>query len=347
MSETTADPAPPPADASGEVMIEVDRLTRVYRATPGARPAVDGISFQVSRGEVLGFLGPNGAGKSTTMKMLTCYLPPTSGTARVAGHDIYGDALAVRRNIGYLPEDTPLYRDMTVLDYLLFTAEVRGVPAADRRSRIRQVGDTTGILRVLGKYVSELSRGYRQRVGLTQALLHDPPVVILDEPTSGLDPNQIVEIRELIREIGTKKTVILSTHILPEVQATCSRVIIINDGKLVADGRPDELVSRERSDRYRLLLADRDGDRAAPPASEVEKRLRALPGVRDVAPHMPDSGATLFAIEGESGTDLRLPLFRLAADAGWPLLELDRREASLEEVFARLTRTDSANAQAA
>lgn len=320
-----------------DAMIDVDGLTRVYAAAPAGRPAVDHISFQVRRGEVLGFLGPNGAGKSTTMKMLTCYLPPTEGRARVAGFDVYDQPFEVRRHIGYLPEDTPLYRDMTVLGYLQFAAELRGVPADERKARIKKIGEVTGVLSVLGKYVRELSRGYRQRVGLTQAMLHDPPVLILDEPTSGLDPNQIVEIRELIREIGKHKTVILSTHILPEVQATCSRVVIISDGKLVADGNPDELVARERSDRYRVLVL-RDG---APPQAELEAALRGVDGVARVELTPSDDSSLQFAVTSDGSADLRLRLFRLAADRGWPLLELDRREASLEEVFGRLTRNES------
>jgi len=221
--------------------IKTDRLTKLY----GPATAVNEISFEVPRGQVLGFLGPNGAGKSTTMKMLTCYLTPTRGRAEVAGFDVYTQSLEVRRRIGYLPEDTPLYKDMTVLEYLEYVARLRRVPAGERRARLKRIGETTGILHVLGKLIGELSRGYRQRVGLTQAMLHEPEILILDEPTNGLDPNQIVEIRALIKELGKEKTVILSTHILPEVQATCDRVVIISDGRLVADGRPDDLVARE------------------------------------------------------------------------------------------------------
>jgi len=297
---------------------------------------VDHISFEVSTGEVLGFLGPNGAGKSTTMKMLTCYLPPTEGRASVAGFDVFEQPLEVRRRIGYLPEDTPLYAEMTVLGFLRFTAQMRGLSAAEAHKRIREVGEVTGVLRVLGKYVRELSRGYRQRVGLTQAMLHDPPVLILDEPTSGLDPNQIVEIRELIREIGREKTVILSTHILPEVQATCNRVLIINDGRIVADGKPDELVARETKDLYRLLL-DTDG---GPSADEARAAIGELPGVRSSELTPSDSGTLQLMVSGDGGLDLRTPLFRLAAASDWPLLELERRSASLEEVFAHLTKAE-------
>ena len=205
-----------------DVMIEVDGLTKDY----GPTRAVDGVSFSVRRGEVLGFLGPNGAGKSTTMKMLTCFLSPTSGRAQVAGHDVFDESLTVRQHLGYLPEDTPIYRDMTVLEFLEFAAAMRGMDPSKRGARIKEVGQRCGLGDVAGKLVGELSKGYRQRVGLAQAMLHDPDILILDEPTSGLDPNQIVEIRSLIKEIGQEKTVILSTHILPEVQATCSRLAL-------------------------------------------------------------------------------------------------------------------------
>ncbi len=324
-----------------DVMIKVDGLTRVYAAHKGGAPAVDHVSFEVSRGDVLGFLGPNGAGKSTTMKMLTCYLPPTSGQASVAGYDVFEQPLEVRRRIGYLPEDTPLYKDMTVLGYLMFAAQMRGIPRGERTDRIRQVGKTTGILDVVGKYVGELSRGYRQRVGLTQALLHDPEVLILDEPTSGLDPNQIVEIRELIREIGATKTIILSTHILPEVQATCNRVLIINDGKLVADGKPDELVSRD-SDRYRVLFGDSDAELTRPAPDAAVAAVSAIDGVADVVHSLTDDGALALDVTADGPEDLRLALFRLASSEGWPLIGLDRREASLEEVFGRLTKQEAA-----
>ena len=200
-------------------MIEVEGLSKNY----GPTRAVSDISFSVRRGEVVGFLGPNGAGKSTTMKMLTCFLAPTAGRALVAGHDVFDDSLEVRKRVGYLPEDTPIYRDMTVVEFLQFAAAVRGMPSNKIGGRIKEIGARCGLGDVAGKLVGELSKGFRQRVGLAQAMLHDPDIVILDEPTSGLDPNQIVEIRSLIKEIGREKTVILSTHILPEVQATCSR----------------------------------------------------------------------------------------------------------------------------
>ena len=253
-----------------DLMIEVEGLTKNY----GYTRAVDKVSFSVRRGEVLGFLGPNGAGKSTTMKILTCYLAPTAGRALVAGHDVFDASLEVRKHIGYLPEDTPIYRDMTVLEFLRFAAEMRGMDRNKVDARIKEIGTRCGLGDVAGKLVGELSKGFRQRVGLAQAILHDPDIVILDEPTSGLDPNQIVEIRSLIKEIGREKTVILSTHILPEVQATCSRVVIISGGKLVADGTPDELRARERGGRYRVVVESN-----GVPKDAIRDRLASLAGV--------------------------------------------------------------------
>jgi ABC-2 type transport system ATP-binding protein len=319
---------------SNEAMIRCDRLTKVY----GPHTAVNQISFEVPRGQVLGFLGPNGAGKSTTMKMLTCFLAPTSGRAEVGGLDITRHSFEVRKKIGYLPEDTPLYRDMTVLEYLDYVTRLRRVPADERRSRIKKVGEITGIMDVLGKTIGELSKGYRQRVGLTQAIVHDPQILILDEPTSGLDPNQIVEIRALIKELGQSKTVILSTHILPEVQATCDRVVIIADGRLVADGKPDDLVSRERSNKFRVLLE------AGPAFEAVRDKLAAIDGVTSVAEAPSETGTLQVVLTTDGGKDIRKDIFRCAVDNQWPLLELDRREASLEEVFGRLTRVDEQKA---
>jgi ABC-2 type transport system ATP-binding protein len=311
------------------VLIRVEHLTKRY----GAVTAVNDISFDVPKGEVLGFLGPNGAGKSTTMKMLTCYLTPTGGRAEVAGFDVYRQSLEVRRRIGYLPEDTPLYRDMLVLEYLDYVTELRRIPRPQRRQRIKQIGEVTGILGVLGKKIGELSRGYRQRVGLTQAMVHDPDLLILDEPTSGLDPNQIVEIRQLITDIGKEKTVILSTHILPEVKATCSRVVIIADGRIVADGRPDDLAGRD-ANRFRVLFEKVD-------AGTVRAKLETIDGVRSVEAETSETDTVQFGLVTDGARDIRRELFRAAVDNGWSLLELDRREASLEEVFRRLTKSEA------
>ncbi len=311
-------------------MIEVEGLTKNY----GPTLAVDQVSFSVRRGEVLGFLGPNGAGKSTTMKMLTCFLAPTAGRAVVAGHDVFDDSLEVRKRIGYLPEDTPIYRDMTVVEYLQFAAAVRGMPSDKVGGRIKEIGARCGLGDVAGKLVGELSKGYRQRVGLAQAMLHDPDIVILDEPTSGLDPNQIVEIRSLIKEIGREKTVILSTHILPEVQATCSRIVIINGGKLVADGTPDELRARERGGSYRVIVESNGVPREA-----IRDKLASLAGVARcvMLAGQVEDGSHAFTIHAAASSDLRKAIFRAAVDNRWTLLELARESASLEDVFRNLT----------
>lgn len=306
-------------------MIEVRDLTKRY----GAERAVDRISFTVAPGEVLGFLGPNGAGKSTTMKVITCFLPPTEGTVLVDGLDVRRDALEIRRRIGYLPEHTPLYPDMPVSEYLAFIAAMRGIDASARASRTEDVVTRCGLADVLSKRIETLSKGYRQRVGLAQALIHDPDILVLDEPTTGLDPNQIVEIRELIRAIGREKTIILSTHILPEVQASCDRVLIIHRGRIVADGTPDDLQSRF-SGRRRLTFGVRG------PADRVIEVLSARADLR-IAEVSDQDGETLFQLETDSDTDARPLLFRLAVDEGWELTELHRDRANLEDVFRSLT----------
>lgn len=314
-----------------DVMIRVDGLTKDY----GQFRAVDRVTFNVRKGEVLGFLGPNGAGKSTTMKMLTCYLAPTAGAASVAGFDVFDESLEVRRRLGYLPEDTPLYRDMTVVEYLGFVAEMRQMDPSKVSGRIKEVGGRCGLGDVAGKLVGELSKGYRQRLGLAQAILHDPDILVLDEPTSGLDPNQIVEIRELIKELGREKTVILSTHILPEVQATCTRILIISGGKLVADDTPDALRSREKGSRYRLVV---ESNGFSPDA--VRSKLAGLPGVARCEAIAGEQGTSAFTLDAGTPDDLRRTIFRAAVDNRWPLLELVRESVSLEDVFRNLTTGD-------
>jgi ABC-2 type transport system ATP-binding protein len=252
----------------------------------------------------------------------------------VAGFDVFDESLEVRKRLGYLPEDTPIYRDMTVIDYLRFAAEVRGMEPGNREKRIKEIGGRCGLGDVAGKLVGELSKGFRQRVGLAQAMVHDPDIVILDEPASGLDPNQNAEIRELIKEVGKEKTVILSTHILSDVQATCSRVLIINGGKIVADGTPDELRARERGSRYRVVV-----ESSGSPPDTIKARLVSVPGVLRCEKIATEDGALAFAIDGASGEDLRRVLFRTAVDNRWPLLELVRDAASLEDVFRTLTTT--------
>ncbi len=306
-------------------MIHVSHLTKRF----GSELAVDDISFDVARGEVLGFLGPNGAGKSTTMRVLTCYLPPSSGTVTIDGRDVVGDSLAVRSLIGYLPETTPLYTEMTVTDYLKFVARLRGMSIEMEKSRLPFVIDVCGLEAVLNKQIETLSKGYRQRVGLAQAMLHDPEILILDEPTSGLDPNQIVEIRELIRSLGEQKTVILSTHILPEVQASCDRVLIIDKGKIVADGTPDSLQARFTGGQRVHFGVVGDG-------TGVADALATIDQVRVLGTET-QNGSTIFMLGSDSTTDLRPRLFDMAVDRGWRLTELHREEASLEDVFRQLT----------
>jgi ABC-2 type transport system ATP-binding protein len=320
-------------------MIHVERLTKDYGT--GGRPAVDGISFDVRAGEVLGFLGPNGAGKTTTMKILTSFLAPTRGSAEVAGLDVYSHSLEVRRKIGYLPEDTPLYKDMTVLEYLGFVCDMRGIPVDKRRSRLRRAVEQCGIEAHLGSLIGELSKGFRQRVGLAQAIIHEPEVLILDEPTSGLDPNQIAEIRGVIKQIGESKTVIFSTHILGEVQATCSRMIIISDGKIAADGTPDELQRKTQGASEVIVeIGGARGNDAAP-----LDLLRRIDGIDDVkAIHSNDWSlsdrprATIFRVTCKPGEDPRADIARVIATANeMELLQLTPERASLEDVFRKLT----------
>ncbi len=315
-------------------MIHVENLTKNY----GGNLALNGISFDVHAGEVLGFLGPNGAGKTTTMKILTCFLAPTSGVAQVGGKDVLEHSLQVREQLGYLPEDTPLYQDMTTLEFLQFASALRQVDPGQRRKRIRHISEVCGLFEVMGKTIGDLSKGYRQRVGLAQAMVHDPPILILDEPTSGLDPNQIVEIRELIKEIGKEKTILLSTHILPEVQATCGRVIIIHEGKLVADGSPQELASRDAAVTIRLLL-DVNGIEQESGHQQVQETLGAIKGVAKISEVDGEEGALGFMISAtDEANDLRREIFSCAKDSGWILLEMQRQAASLEDVFRKLTR---------
>ena len=332
----TASTEPHPA-ATGKTMIHVDGLTKNY----GEVAAVRGLSFDVHAGEILGFLGPNGAGKTTTMKILTSYLAPTAGRAEVAGYDVYDHALEARARIGYLPEGTPLYRDMTVRDYLHFVADVRQLPVgAARSARLRKVVEQCGIGDRLGFLIGELSKGFKQRVGLAQAILHEPEVLILDEPTSGLDPNQIVEIRSVIKQIGEEKTVIFSTHIMQEVQAICSRVLIIADGKIAADGSPDEL-QRSAEGQMEIAVELRG------PAADVREALSRVEGVTQVsdapisigdAPYR-DAEAHRFSVLAKRGEDPRAAIFRMAAQRGFVLTELTRGRASLEDVFRKLTGT--------
>ncbi len=315
--------------AAQETVIEVKNLTKRY----GAIRALDDVSFEVHQGEVLGFLGPNGAGKTTTMKILTCFIAPTEGTVSVAGMDIFQDSLAIRQKVGYLPENAPLYVDMQVFEYLEFVADVRGILSGDKSKAIDRVLDVCGLKEVSNREIRTLSKGFRQRVGLAQAMIHDPPILILDEPTSGLDPNQIVEIRELIKSIGKKRTVILSTHNLSEVQATAGRVIIIHKGKLVADGRPEELEQAKGGARYDVVLAKPEA-----PGDEVKDAFGKIDGVLDVSVRADsEEGELGVVVRGEADKDVRADIFTLAVENKWMLLGLGRKQVDLEAIFRRLT----------
>ncbi|MCC3159354.1 gliding motility-associated ABC transporter ATP-binding subunit GldA [Hymenobacter sp. 15J16-1T3B] len=301
-------------------MVEIQHLTKLF----GPQAAVNDISFTAGRGEILGFLGPNGAGKSTTMKIATGYLPPSSGTVRVADFDVVEQPLEVRRRVGYLPEHNPLYLDMYVHEYLDFIGRVHGLGGSTLRNRVRELVGRVGLTREQNKQIGALSKGYRQRVGLAQALVHDPQVLILDEPTTGLDPNQIGEIRTLIRELGQDKTVIFSTHILPEVQALCDRVVIISRGQLVADAPVRELSGLTKGGT--VIRAEFEGQIDPAP-------LWQLPGVKGV--EQGQNGAWIIRTEGQG--DQRRAISQLAAQQGWLLLGLRQEEQSLEQVFQELT----------
>ncbi len=320
------------AEASSEPMVEARSLSKNY----GTTRALQDVSFTVRRGEVLGFLGPNGAGKTTTMKILTGFLRPTAGEAVVGGIDVGSDPLAAKRLIGYLPENAPLYDEMMVLDFLAFVADLRGLAGDLRKERLRTICNRCGLTEVLGKDIGQLSKGYRQRVGLAQAMLHDPDLVILDEPTSGLDPNQIVEIRELIKELGREKTVILSTHILPEVQASCSRIIIVNAGRIVADDRTEALTDAGRGAVIRLVVKGKDGAALVPRG--IEDTLAGVPGVSAVESLDGEGEGTLgFRVRASGSADPREAIFHAAVRSDFVLLDLHRERVSLEDTFRQLT----------
>jgi len=307
-------------------MIHVEHLTKRY---PG-RTAVDDVSFSVGRGEVVGFLGPNGAGKSTTMRILTSYLPATAGRVTVAGHDVFAESLKARREIGYMPENVPLYDDFRVKEYLTFRARLKGLRGRDCRHRVNEVMDLCGLAEVRKKMVGTLSKGYRQRVGLADALVHRPQLLILDEPTNGLDPNQIRQVRELIRHLGEKHTILLSTHILTEVEATCGRVIIIDGGKIKASDTPEAL-------QQRLRTAGAIEFEARAGTEEVTTAIRALPQVRRVLADALEEGWQRFTVRVDTGADPREEIAALIAKNGWPLREFVRKQASLEDVFVEIT----------
>ncbi|MGK4005989.1 ATP-binding cassette domain-containing protein [Sorangium sp. So ce1036] len=331
---------------ASDVMIEASSLTKRY----GSLRALDKVSFEVHRGEVVGFLGPNGAGKSTTMRILTCFISASAGTARVHGYDVFDDPLDVRRKLGYLPQRAPLYGEMNVWEYLSFVADMRGLDHATFKKRMKGIVEVCGLAQVLGKDIRNLSHGYRQRVGLGQALVHDPPILILDEPTSDLDPNEKAEVIRYIKEIGKERTILLSTHNLSEVEAACARAIIVSKGRVVADGPLDDIRAKSGKVRYVVTIHEkkvfeggegyRSGGRKPPSAQEVQEALSGLPGVTSVTELPTDDSAHSFQILGALGGDIRPELFQLVVQKGWLLLELRRDSQSLEDVFKALTRGD-------
>ena len=305
--------------------IRVQNLTKTY----GSQKAVDDISFNVNTGEILGFLGPNGAGKTTTMKIITCYMAPSAGEVSIGDYNIFETPERIKQHIGYLPENNPLYLEMPVLEFLSFVAETQGVERSEIPGRLRSIVGKTGLNLEKHKKIGELSKGYRQRVGLAQALIHDPEILILDEPTTGLDPNQIVEIRNLIKEIGKEKTVILSTHILPEVEATCDRILIINRGKIVADGTPESL--RNRAQGEALLKVHIK----TPAEAKIFDALLDLDTIHAVDP-LPDTPGR-FQLVSKNSLASREAVFQLCVNQGWTLLELTPIETRLEDIFRELT----------
>jgi ABC-2 type transport system ATP-binding protein len=309
-------------------VIEVTNLSKHY----GDTAAVAGISFRAEKGQILGFLGPNGAGKTTTMRMLTCFLPPSSGSATVAGYDVVAESMEVRRHIGYLPEKPPLYDDMSVRSYLNFVARIKGVPSSQLAGRVDDTMERTAITEQRDSVIGHLSKGYRQRVGLAQALVHDPAVLILDEPTVGLDPKQIIEIRQLIRDLGGDHTVILSTHILPEVSVTCEKIVIINKGRIAGEGSPESLMAQLREGE--ALRAQIGGAR-----EEVESVLSAVAGVLSVVADSSHGGSEdgVYTIATQPDTDVRDDLARAIVNGGFGLRELRPIDMSLEDIYLRLT----------
>jgi ABC-2 type transport system ATP-binding protein len=319
-------------------MIRVEGLTKRYPRTV----AVDNISFSVNKGEIVGFLGPNGAGKTTTMRVLTCFMPPSQGMVEVAGYDVVRQPMEVKKRIGYLPETPPLYPEMEVGEYLNFVGQLKGLSTDQLKGRVEEVARRCHVDDVMKKLISKLSKGYRQRVGLAQAILHNPEVLILDEPTSGLDPKQILETRDLIRELAGEHTIILSTHILPEVEQTCEKVVIINKGRLVATDSVANLTSRLRgSEAVEVEVSGAGG------AEEVRRKIEETAGVSKVTEKPARDGKLRFEVEGLPGAQIRPELARGVVGAGWNLHELHSLSLSLEEIFLQLTASDAASPESA
>ena len=317
-------------------MISVENLTKRY----ASKVAIDGVSFQVEKGEILGFLGPNGAGKTTTMRMITGYMPASGGTIKVDGYDVADQPLEVRRRIGYLPENPPLYTEMKVYNYLQFVGKLKGVSSSGLNDEVHRVMETVNITDVQNRIISKLSKGYKQRVGIAQAMLNDPPVLILDEPTIGLDPKQIHEVRDLVKGLAGNHTVVLSTHILPEVEQTCHRVIIIDKGKIVAVDTPQRLKAQIQGTAR--VLIEVDG-----PSVEVLSAVKALPGVANAQIASEDGSRSRLQIESEIGRDIRVEVARAMVNKGWGLLELRSENLSLEDIFIKLTTAEETTPTAA
>jgi ABC-2 type transport system ATP-binding protein len=309
-------------------MIQVENLTKYYDDVR----AVDQINFDIQKGEITGLLGPNGAGKTTTLRMLTGFLRPTSGSIRVKDYSIETQALEIKKILGYLPESAPLYHEMLVFDYLNYVANIRQIPTTDKLSRIRELAELCGLNEVMHKPIAELSKGYKQRVGLAHAMMDDPEILILDEPTSGLDPNQIVEIRDIIRRIGKEKTVILSTHILTEAEATCDRLVIINQGKIVADGNIESL-KQSAGDTNLINLTFRSADFEA-----VKNEMTAIEGIDEIVKVDDNNGLLQVRFSLPSTTDLRADIYRKIKQTDWILLEFYQETQTLESIFRELTK---------
>ena len=309
-------------------MIKVENLTKRY----AGQTAIQNLNFEVGKGEIMGFLGPNGAGKTRTMRILASFMPPTSGRASVAGFDIFEHSLQARAHLGYMPENNPLYNDMRVTEYLDYRAALKGVPHRRVGERVGDVKELCGLKDVEKKIIGALSKGFRQRVGLADALLHEPDLLILDEPTIGLDPNQIRQVRELIKNLGKQHTILLSTHILPEVEMTCSRVIIIHKGRIEACDTPENLLNQIRTASGVLLEAKTGSDNGA-------EELRRIPGVKDVSVSR-DGDWQVFSLRADAEADVRPEVFRLASDRRWTVRELSQRRATLEDVFVEITHAE-------
>lgn len=313
-------------------MIKVSNLSKQYVE----RAALDNVSFEVESGEIVGFLGPNGAGKTTTLRILTGYIPPTSGTASIGGHDVFSESIKARQKIGYMPENVPLYDDMRVREYLRFRAELKGLRGQEARQGVSEAIDLCGLKKIRRQIISSLSKGYRQRVGLADALVNNPELLILDEPTNGLDPNQIRRFRELIKQLGIRHTILISTHILSEVEMTCNRVIILNEGKIIANDKPKDL-SRELRSANTISIEVKISTETA------QNLIKAIPGIKKVTKEHQSEGWSHFTIRTEPGNDVRESIVHLANAQGWPLREIRTQYATLEDAFVEITQANTSN----